>query len=168
MSLADELARLQQLRDEGALTEVEFEQAKRKAIEEHNPPAASPFAGFGGGPPVPGQIYGIEEKIWCVLMHLSQLLVASVLGVAVPIAMWLLSKDQSELARRQGNRMMNWLLSSLIYLVVGGMLSFLFIGIPLVFLVVVLDVVFPIIAAVKASNGEAWSYPLAIRFFPED
>jgi len=167
MSLADELARLQQLRDEGALTEVEFERAKRKAIDEHNPPPSSPFGGLGG-PPVPGQIYGVEKKTWCALMHLSQLLVASVLGIAVPIVMWLLSKDQSEMARRQGNRMMNWLLSTLIYFAVSAILAFVFIGIPLGFLVLILDVVFPIIAAVKASNGELWSYPLAIRFFPED
>ena len=167
MSLADELARLQRLRDEGVLTEVEFEQAKRKAIEQHAPPPGSSFGGLGGAK-VPGQVYGVDEKIWSALMHLSQLLIASVLGIAVPIVMWLLSKDHSEFTRRQGNRMMNWLLSTLIYFAACGILTFVFIGIPLGFIVLILDVVFPIVAAIKATKGETWSYPLAIRFFPED
>lgn len=166
MTIADELARLQQLRDSGALTEIEFEEAKRRAIEEHNASPASPF-GFAGSS-VPGQVFGVDEKTWCTLMHLSQLLVVSGLGIVVPIVMWVLSKDQSDLARRHGNRMMNWLLSSLIYAAVAGVLFLVFIGIPLALLILVLDFVLPIIAAVKANGGEVWSYPLAIRFFDED
>ncbi|MBP1638338.1 MAG: hypothetical protein H6Q18_1127, partial [Bacteroidetes bacterium] len=29
----------------------------------------------------------------------------------------------------------------------------------------ILDLVFTIIGAVKANNGEVWNYPLSIRFF---
>lgn len=32
----------------------------------------------------------------------------------------------------------------------------------------VLGIAVPIVAAIKATKGETWSYPLAIRFFPED
>ena len=42
------------------------------------------------------------------------------------------------------------------------------IGIPIVIAVAVMGIIFPIIAAVKCNNGEIWSYPLAIRFLPED
>ncbi|MCO8121319.1 DUF4870 domain-containing protein [Stieleria sp. TO1_6] len=164
MTIADELARLQELRDRGALTEPEFEEAKRKALAGDSQP---PRDLFGSGV-VPGQIHGVNEETWCTLMHLSQLLVVSGLGIIAPIVMWIISKDQSDLARRHGNRMMNWLLSSLIYLAIAGALCFVLIGFPLVLLMVVLDFVLPIIAAVKANQGILWSYPMAIRFFDED
>ena len=164
MTIADELARLQALRDSGALTETEFEEAKRKAIHEQPGSMQSGPAGYA----VPGQIMGVNEETYCTLMHLSQLLVVSGLGIVAPIVMWVLSKDQSDLARRHGNRMMNWLISSLIYAFVAGLLCMVLIGIPLIILIVILDFVFPIIAAVKSNNGEVWSYPLAIRFFEED
>ena len=163
MTIADELTRLQELRDSGALTEVEFEEAKRKAIGEQSS-ATSTF----GIQSAEGQILGVGEETYCALMHLSQLLIVSGAGIVVPIVMWILSKDQSDLARRHGNRMMNWLVSSLIYALVSGLLCFIFIGIPLAIAVVIMDFVFPIMAAVKATNGEIWSYPLAIQFFDED
>jgi uncharacterized Tic20 family protein len=34
--------------------------------------------------------------------------------------------------------------------------------------VIVCGVVFPIIAGVKASNGEVWKYPLTIEFIKPD
>ncbi|WP_161604689.1 DUF4870 domain-containing protein [Roseiconus nitratireducens] len=164
MNLSDELARLEELRRSGSLSEIEFEQAKRRVIDEHQSPGATPF----GGTSVPGQVYGLKEETWCALMHLSQLLVYSGLGIIVPIAMWLVSKDQSDASRRHGARMMNWLLSSLIYAAAGALLSMVLIGIPLLILVAILDFIFPIVAAVKANDGKLWSYPLAIRFFQED
>ncbi|QDV85017.1 DUF4870 domain-containing protein [Planctomycetes bacterium TBK1r] len=164
MTIADELARLQALRDAGSLTEIEFEEAKRKVLHEQPQPAMSGF----GGSSAPGQIMGVNEETYCTLMHLSQLLVVSGLGIVAPIVMWVISKDESDLARRHGNRMMNWLISSLIYAFVSGLLSMVLIGIPLLILILILDFVFPIMAAVKANNGEIWSYPGAIRFFEED
>jgi uncharacterized Tic20 family protein len=164
MTIADELARLQALRDSGALTEIEFEEAKRIALSDQPGDAAPIF----GGTHVPGQILGVNESTYCTLMHLSQLLVLSGLGIVVPIVMWILSKDQSELARRHGNRMMNWFVSSLIYAAVAGLLCFVLVGIPLAILLLILDFVFPIMAAAKANEGKLWSYPWAIRFFDED
>ena len=38
------------------------------------------------------------------------------------------------------------------------------IGIPILFVLGILAVVFPIIGAIKAYNGELWEYPMAIRF----
>jgi len=51
-----------------------------------------------------------------------------------------------------------------IYLTISGILAFLLIGLALIPLVLLLDLVFCIIAAVKASKGEAWSYPITYDF----
>jgi uncharacterized Tic20 family protein len=59
----------------------------------------------------------------------------------------------------------NWLISVIIYAVIFVLLSFIVIGIPLLVMLAVLTVIFPIIGAIKASNGEVWRYPLSFSFF---
>ena len=159
MSLATELRDLEDLRARGTLSNDEFEQAKAQLLN------SGP--GSAGSSAVSGQICSIQENIWCSLMHLSQLLTFSMAGIVVPIVMWILSKDESELARRHGASMMNWLISSIIYAFVSLILVFVAIGIPMLVVLAILHIAFPLIAAVKAYEGKTWSYPLTIRFFPE-
>ena len=153
MSLANELSDLEDLRARGTLTNEEFEQAKAQLLT--------------GGKSGVGQICGMDENIWCTLMHLSQLLTFSMAGIVVPIVMWILSKDESEIARRHGAAMMNWLFSSIIYLLISLILVLAVIGIPMLFVLGIMHLAFPVMAAIKAYEGKTWSYPLTIRFFPE-
>jgi uncharacterized Tic20 family protein len=39
------------------------------------------------------------------------------------------------------------------------------IAIPLLIALGVIGIIFSIVAAIKANNGEVWKYPLAITFF---
>ena len=158
MSISEEIGRLKQLRAEGTLSEEEFQQAKWRAINGDDRRIADET----------GRLFGMTEETWCMLMHLSQLITWSGVGVAAPIVMWAISKDESALARQHGNRMMNWLISSPIYVAVSTLLATILIGIPLLIAIAALMVVFPIVAAIKCTNGEVWSYPVAIRFFDED
>ena len=177
MTISDELKRLEELRIRGTLTDAEFQQAKQQVIsgqthsgQTHSGPATEGNSGlsFGALKSGPGMIMGLDEKTWCMVMHLSQLLVFSGLGIVVPVLMWLLGKDQSKLAEQHGARMMNWMISSLIYVLVAGILSIFMIGIPILIVLGILGIVFPIIAALKCSNGEVWSYPGAIKFISEE
>lgn len=59
---------------------------------------------------------------------------------------------------------MNWLISSGIYALVGLILFFYIVGFFLLLALAICGVVFPIIAGIKANNGEVWKYPLAIPF----
>lgn len=160
MNIAGEIEHLEELRRTGVLSEAEFQQAKEKAL--------SGQSSGGAFATEDGRIYGMPEKTWCTLMHASQLLTYSGVGIVAPIIMWLLSKEDSDLARRHGARMMNWVISSFIYLLVSGLLSLALIGIPLLIAVAILTIVFPIMAALKANEGQLWSYPLTIRFIDED
>lgn len=49
-----------------------------------------------------------------------------------------------------------------IYALVGLMLVWILIGIPLLFALAIFDLVVVIVAAVKALDGLRWAYPLAI------
>ncbi|TWT57381.1 hypothetical protein KOR42_07410 [Thalassoglobus neptunius] len=156
MAISDEIERLAQLRDQGRLSDAEFQEAKAQllsgaSVDDHTSSA--------------NQIFGLSPKSWCMLMHFSQLLnCAPGAGMIAPVCMWVLSKDQSIEADRHGAVITNWVISSLIYSSVFGLLMFVVIGIPLMFALVIALVVFPIIGGVKASNGELWHYPMSIEF----
>ena len=165
MNIAAEIRQLEELRSTGTLTEDEFQQAKQQVL-----------AGEGhyehGGPYPPDyspRICGVDERTWCTLLHLSPLLMyAGGIGLVVPIVMWAIGKDESELARSHGARMMNWLISSVIYVVISVILCIFIIGIPMLVMMGVLSVLFPVIAAIKSTRNELWSYPMAIRFLDEE
>jgi uncharacterized Tic20 family protein len=159
MNLAQQLEQLEQLRAAGSLSDSEFQIAKDKLLAGAAQP---PYKATDG------MVHGLQERTYCTLMHISQLLVYSAIGILVPIAMWIIGKDQSDMVRRQGNRMMNWIISGFIYGIVAGILCLVFVGVPLLFALGVVSIVFPIIAAIKANGGQEWSYPLAIMFLPED
>ncbi len=167
--LSEELERLQKLRDTGALSEEEFYVAKQRLLQSPEPdPAAYGMPGVQQQHNV-GKIHGLEERTWCMLMHLSQLLIfAGGIGGAAPIVMWAISKDDSRAANRHGMVILNWYISALIYGVVSGLLCFVVIGIPMVLALAGLTVAFPIIGAMKANEGTLWNYPLSIKFFDPD
>lgn len=164
MSISHEIENLERLLRNGTLSEAEFQQAKHRVLNEQQ---TQPMAG-NNGIYYPPKIHGMAENTWCMFMHLSQLLVfAGGVGIAVPIVMWALSKDENELARQHGARMMNWLISSFIYAIVAGLLCLVLIGFPILIGILILNVVFPIMAALKANERVLWSYPLSIKFIDE-
>ena len=106
-----------------------------------------------------------SDNSYLLLMHLSQLssLVVPIVGLIVPIVMWLVKKDEDELIDRQGREITNWLIFWIIAMVVSVLLSFVIIGIPFLIILPILAIVFPIIGAVKASNGSFYRYPMMFR-----
>ncbi|WP_417847458.1 DUF4870 domain-containing protein [Thalassoglobus sp.] len=160
MSISDEIERLERLRNQGTLSEAEFQEAKARVIQSGSQQAVSLN---------PEDIFGMKPNTWCMLMHLSQLLYGVVgIGFIAPIVMWLMSKDQNAQADRHGAAILNWLLTSFLALVVTGVLSLFIIGIPFLIIYVILVHVFPIVGAIKAANGEYWEYPTSIRFVKFD
>lgn len=160
--IAEELERLQNLRDSGTLTEAEFQQAKLQILDG----GWSGPAGFGRGAGVSGRICGVMPNTWYMLMHLSQLLtLAGGLGIVIPLVMWAVSKDDHPAANRHGLAIINWIISQLIYALVGGALCFIVIGFPIVIALAIATVAFPIVGAIKANSGRLWHYPLTITFF---
>ncbi len=110
--------------------------------------------------------WGTNEKTFAMALHLSQFasLVVPLLGLILPIVMWASFKDKNEFINQNGRNAINWIISSTIYLIISIVLVFFIIGIPMLILLLVLDIVFIIMAAVKASNGINWQYPMSIRF----
>ncbi len=118
-------------------------------------------------PPSNNDLFGMEPNTYCMLLHLSQLLVFAVpvFGLVVPIVLWALNKDKNPMVDAHGKMVLNWLLSELVYTVASIVLAFVFIGVLTLLAVVALAMIFPIIGGIKAKDGILWQYPLTIPFF---
>ena len=168
--ISEEIERLIRLRNSGALSEEEFLMAKQRVINGGSVPPQS-FASVSAEPAnvkgiaETGLVCGIDQNVWYALMHASQLLTWTGVGIVAPIVMWLLSKDESRDANRHGLLIVNWMLSSLVYLVISGLACMIVIGIPMLFVLAGLNILFPVIGAIQASRGTLWRYPLTIHFF---
>jgi uncharacterized Tic20 family protein len=104
---------------------------------------------------------------WAMLCHIAGMawfIVPVIGGVIAPLIIWQIKKDQRPFVDQHGKEALNFQISMLIYFVVAALLWFVCIGMVLVPLVAIADIVFAIIAAVKAANGETYRYPLTIRF----
>jgi len=135
--------------------------------------------------------WGMELKTYCMFMHLSQFAssIIPMAGIILPIVMWQQFKDQNEHINQQGKSIMNFMLTIVfcflavifLYILIFVLLIFgaqeksvasIFwsFGIML-FLILVLSVsslvyvLYIILAALKANNGQIGTYPFTIRFF---
>jgi uncharacterized Tic20 family protein len=84
-------------------------------------------------------------------------------GVVAPIVMWQMKKDEFADIDQHGKNIVNFLISMLIYSVVSALLALIVIGIFMLIALGIAGVVLPIIAGIKANNGEVWKYPLTLQ-----
>jgi hypothetical protein len=91
MTLAEELQKLQQLRESGALSEEEFQRAKEKLLMED-----ASGAGASQRAPRTKKDIEIETRKWAFFIHLSQFahFVFPLGGIILPIVLWQMKKDE--------------------------------------------------------------------------
>ncbi len=105
-----------------------------------------------------------------VLCHLSAIagFVFPFGNVIAPLIIWLMKREESLFIDDHGKEAVNFQISVWIYLIASGILVLIAIGIPLLsavilFAVILFAIVAVITAAVRASRGQEYRYPLAIR-----
>lgn len=105
----------------------------------------------------------MKRSDYLVLMHVSQFAgyVIPMAGFVAPILLWATKKEEDELVDLHGRIILNWLITSLIVGILGGILLFIIIGLPILIALGICSVVFPILGAIKASNNETWPYPFS-------
>jgi len=110
-----------------------------------------------------------DARMWGMICHLAGLgglipvvpVIGSVIG---PLIVWQIKKDEFGFVADQGKEAVNFQISILIYAIVSGLLCFACVGFVLLPAVYIFDLIFLLIAAVKANDGEHYRYPLTIRF----
>jgi hypothetical protein len=114
--------------------------------------------------PQPGSPSRGNEKIWSIFCHLSVFIGIGFL--LVPIVVYLAMKDESEYVVANAREALNFHISVTIYLLCCVPLAFVFIGFLLGAAILISMYVLSVVAAIKASEGGCYRYPLTIRLVP--
>ena len=113
---------------------------------------------------------GIEDqqaRTWGMLCHLSAF--AGFVGIPLgnilgPLVVWMIKKDECPFVDDQGKESLNFQISMLIYEIVAALLMLALVGFVLLPILLIAQIVLMIMASVAANRGEAYRYPLTIRF----
>lgn len=108
-----------------------------------------------------------QDNQLIVITHLSQLitLVTGFGSLIIPLILWATQKEKVYKMDEHGKNIVNFQLSLILYFIICiplilllglGILGFIALGI--------ISIIFPIINAIKASNGETPKYPLTLNF----
>lgn len=101
-----------------------------------------------------------DEKLWSILTHVGGIVVFLI----VPLVAYLVLRERGPFVRHHTGQTLNFQLTMLIVYVVGFITSWIGVGFLLILAAGILSLVFGIIAAIAASRGEFYRYPLAIPF----
>lgn len=129
---------------------------------------------YANGSPVPqqhGPVATPDERLFATVAHLSAAIawVVSVgwLNFVGPLVVWALFKDRSPFVRRASAGAFNFTLSMTIAGIVGWLLVFTIIGLPIGVLLIagsgLATIVFGVLGALKTWRGESFTYPWQVR-----
>jgi len=108
-----------------------------------------------------------DDRTWGMVVHLSGLsgyLLGGLAGFVAPLVIWLVKKDESEFVDDQGREALNFQLTIFLGMLISIPLCFIFVGFLTLLALVVIDIVYTIIAGIKANEGVWYRYPWSIKF----
>jgi uncharacterized Tic20 family protein len=101
-----------------------------------------------------------DEKLWATLVHVGGIL----FGFLPAVIGYLLLRDRGPFVRAHTATALNFQITLIIAYAVGFVTSLLFIGLLIIIAAGILSLVFSILAAVAANQGQYYTYPLSIKF----
>lgn len=108
-----------------------------------------------------------DERMWGMLCHLSALamfILPAAGNIIGPLIVYLIKKDEYSFVDDQGKESLNFQITVTILMFASAILIIIGIGILLLLAIGIAALVFTIIAAVRANEGEFYRYPWSIRF----
>jgi len=107
------------------------------------------------------------DKTMAMLCHLLSFV--GLLGIPLgnilgPLVLWLVKKEGDALVDATGKEVLNFQISASIYGIVCILLAFVAIGFVLLPVLLIAVVVYTIIGAMKANEGQLYRYPFTLRF----
>ncbi|GAB3608070.1 MULTISPECIES: DUF4870 domain-containing protein [Humibacter] len=114
------------------------------------------------------QMQPADEKLWSMLIHLGGAIISFLsyasLAFLPALIGFLVLKDRGPFVRENTKNALNFQLTMLIGVIIGWITAFILIGFLILLAVWIVNIVFSIIAAVKANHGENYRYPITIQF----
>ena len=167
MSIAEEIKKLDQLRQSGILSDEEFRKTKIRLLNSVGATSNDSFdklltsVGLGSGTNADER-----RQNYAMWLHFSMLANMAALGAGyvLPIVMWQTHKDDP-IIDQHGRNAINFLICQLILILVGGILTALAYGYFMVLGAIFMSIVCPILVGLKAKQGIVENYPLTYPFF---
>lgn len=100
-----------------------------------------------------------DARLYATLGHAGIIII----GFIAPLIVWLIGKERSAFVDEQGKEALNFSILIAIAYIVGGLTSWLIIGVFILIAAWILTLVFCIQGAIKANKGESYRYPLNWR-----
>ena len=122
-------------------------------MSESTPPPANPYSAAQPLSPA-------DEKLWATLIHVGGIL----FGFLPALIGYLVLKDRGPFIRQHTATALNFPLTLIIAYVAGSILSLVLIGFLILAAAWIASIIFGIIAAIAANNGQTYTYPLSIKF----
>ncbi|WP_309615691.1 DUF4870 domain-containing protein [Salinibacterium sp.] len=101
-----------------------------------------------------------DEKLWATLIHVGGI----VLSFLPAVIGYIVLKDRGPFIRAHSATALNFQITLMIAYIAGTITSWIGIGLLILLAAWVLSIVFSIMAAIAANNGQVYQYPLAIKF----
>ena len=111
-----------------------------------------------------------DERNLAMLCHLSAFggFIIPLANILIPLVIWLMKRDTSAFINHQAKEVLNFQITITVIILVLTLLFFTIIGsLPAIIGLVgigFIDIIFPIIGAIKANEGEFYRYPLTQAF----
>lgn len=129
------------------------------------PPAAAPTP----APASPGSAASADELNLATIAHGAGIVTSfTSFGFVPPLVLWQINKGVKPYAANEAIEALNFQLTVGLAMIVSWMLMLVLIGFVLLPLVWIWGLVMAIIATVKSSRGEPFSYPLTINFIRKE
>ena len=109
-----------------------------------------------------------DERTWGMLCHLSALagyiIPIPCMNIIGPLIVYSMKKQEFDFVEDQGKEALNFQITMTLALLVSVVLALILVGFLLMALIALFSLIFTIIGAVKASQGEFYRYPFSYRF----
>jgi uncharacterized Tic20 family protein len=102
-----------------------------------------------------------DERTLGILSHI--LAIVPGIGIFGPLVIWLIKKDDSPFVSENAKESLNFQLTMIIAVIISCILIVVLIGIFLIWILGILNLIFVIIATIKASENKIYRYPFNFR-----
>ena len=86
------------------------------------------------------------------------------MNIIAPLIVYNVKRQEFDFVEDQGKESLNFQITMTLAMIVAGILALLIIGFLLIGLIALFSLIFTIIGAVKASQGEFYRYPFSYQF----
>lgn len=108
-----------------------------------------------------------DARKWAMICHVIALvgLLGNGIGFLLgPLILWMIKKEDDPFVDEQGKEAVNFQITMFLAMMLSAVLALVLIGFVLLVIGFLMMIIFPIIAAMKANEGEHYRYPISIRF----